>query len=89
MKNNDTASLKNSIYDALGVSEEERVVEGFLSDIDDLTQIEGIGDVRAKKLWLSDIQDVDDLKSASTQELQRILGSKTANKIKSNLNSFI
>jgi len=89
MINNEMESLKNSIYDSLGVSEEERVVESFLSDINELTQIDGIGDVRAKKLWLNDIQDVDDLKSASTQELQRILGNKTATKLKSKLNSMI
>lgn len=77
-----TSKTKEGIFDVLGVPEEERTVEEFLNDIDELTSVEGVGEGRAKRLWRNGIRDLNDLRESSRQELQQVLGEKTGVKVK-------
>lgn len=61
---------------------EIRIKYGIKNELIPLVQIKGIGRVRARKLYNSGIKTPADLKKASVERISKIIGIKTAEKIK-------
>jgi len=65
---------------------EIRIENGVKEELLALVAIKGIGRVRARKLFSSGIRTVSDLKKTETKKLAAILGEKTAENIKKEIN---
>lgn len=59
-----------------------RLRYGVREELLPLVRLEGVGRVRARKLFRSNIKDVGGLKRASLEQLARLLGKKTAELVK-------
>jgi helicase len=59
-----------------------RVQSGVREELLNLLRLEGIGRVRARKLFRAEIKTVSDVKKAPEEKLTALLGKKTAEKIK-------
>lgn len=66
-----------------------RVKHGIKEDIIALMQLEGIGRVRARKLFSNKIKDLKDIKEATFTLLSQLIGPKTAARIKEQLGEKI
>ncbi|MGC9058947.1 MAG: DEAD/DEAH box helicase [Candidatus Aenigmatarchaeota archaeon] len=62
-----------------------RIEKGIKEELIPLVSLEGIGRVRARKLYNSGFKTLEDLRKAPLERLSRIIGEKTAIKIKSQL----
>jgi len=62
-----------------------RIRHGVGEDLLELTSVKGIGRVRARTLYNLNIRSVQDLRTVPLERLQRILGNKTAIKVKQEL----
>ena len=60
----------------------QRLQHGIGIELLDLTKVKGIGRVRARKLYNLNIRNIGDLRKAPLERLERILGKKTALKVK-------
>lgn len=60
----------------------ERVNLGVKDDLLALTKFDGIGRVRARRLYKADIQDAGDVKDTAFEKVQDILGPKTGKQLK-------
>jgi len=59
-----------------------RVKNGVKEELLNLLRLEGIGRIRARKLYRAGIKKISDVKKASSEKLSRILGPKMAAKVK-------
>ncbi|MDD5163975.1 MAG: DEAD/DEAH box helicase [Candidatus ainarchaeum sp.] len=59
-----------------------RLKHGIKEELIGLCEVRGIGRVRARRLWRSNVRSVSELKKVDLKDLQRILGEKVAEKIK-------
>ncbi len=59
-----------------------RIKHGIKEELIELVSVRGIGRKRARKLWKQGIKSLKDLKRISRKKLAEILGEKTAEKIK-------
>lgn len=59
-----------------------RTQYGVKEELLNLLQLEGIGRVRARKLFSAGIEKISDVKSAPIETLSKLLGKKTAEKVK-------
>lgn len=59
-----------------------RIKHGVKEELLELVSIKGIGRKRARKLWNAGIKSIKDLKQISVENLKRIVGEITAEKIK-------
>ncbi len=64
---------------------EERIHYGVREELLPLVQLSGIGRVRARKLYNAGYKSVKDLQKADVRDLARILGPKTAKRVKEQL----
>jgi len=62
-----------------------RLKYGIREELIELTYLEGIGRVRARKLYNAGIKSISQLKKADVQDIARIIGEKLATKIKEKL----
>ncbi len=62
-----------------------RVKHGIREELLPLIRLKGIGRVRARKLWASNIKSLDNLRKIPIESLARILGPSTANEVKEQL----
>ena len=62
-----------------------RVKHGIKEELLPLIRLKGIGRVRARKLWGSNIKSIDKLRKTPTESIARIIGPKTANEVKGQL----
>ncbi|MDD5147866.1 MAG: DEAD/DEAH box helicase [Candidatus ainarchaeum sp.] len=60
----------------------KRLKHGIKEELINLCEVRGIGRVRARRLWRSNVRSVAELKKTDIKDLQRILGEKVAEKIK-------
>ncbi len=63
----------------------KRLKHGVKEELVMLTEVRGIGRVRARRLWRAKIRSVSDLKKADEQDLARVVGAKTAVSIKKSI----
>lgn len=66
----------------------KRLKKGIRSELIPLCELRGIGRVRARRLWHSNIRSIATLKEAPLPALAKILGSETAIKIKKQLGAL-
>lgn len=59
-----------------------RIKHGVGKELLNLIQLKGIGRVRARKLYDAGIKKISDVKKTNTKVLEKIIGSKTARKLK-------
>jgi len=59
-----------------------RVEYGIKEELLPLIKLKGVGRVRARQLYSAGLKDVGDLKKVSLESLQKLVGTKTAEKIK-------
>jgi len=62
-----------------------RVKHGIKEELIALVKIKNIGRVRARRLYRAGIRSAADIKKHSVEELRKIIGPKTADKIKKEL----
>ena len=62
-----------------------RLKYGVREDLLILTQLRGIGRVRARRLWHNNVRSVTDLKKIDIQDLAVLIGQETAQKVKQQL----
>ncbi len=62
-----------------------RIKHGVREELLELVSVKGIGRKRARKLWKHGIKGIKDLKKVSMKRLKEILGEKTAEKVKEEL----
>ncbi|MFH1545238.1 MAG: DEAD/DEAH box helicase [archaeon] len=67
----------------------KRIKPGIKEELILLTELRGIGRVRARKLFNSNIKTINDLKKVSLDSLVRVIGSETAVKVKKQLGEKI
>lgn len=60
----------------------ERVKHGVKQELLELVSLPGIGRVKGRALWREGIRTIEDVRRASVAELARIVGQKTAEKLK-------
>lgn len=72
--------LKNSLKEMKRL--ETRIKYGVKEELIPLVSIKGIGRVRARKLWNEGVRSVGDLKKTELKKLKSIVGEKTAEGIK-------
>ncbi|MFP4116078.1 MAG: DEAD/DEAH box helicase [Candidatus Aenigmatarchaeota archaeon] len=64
-----------------------RLKHGVKEELVPLVRLRGIGRVRARKLWKAGFRGLSDLRSAPTKRLKDVLGAKTGEKVKEQLDT--
>jgi helicase len=62
-----------------------RIKYGIKAELLPLVKLKGVGRVKARKLWQSNIRSLGDLRKVPIQSLGRIIGTKTARSVKEQL----